>query len=145
MHKLAQQFLIFFVIAFVSSTSFARCNEWPVSIPKAFAQAEQVILVQIISARKMEQKEGNLPNFTATYELIESFKGSASPNGEVFYKFEPHSILLTPGRSYLFLLNEGNFISICFGSKEFEWVEYIQTEAEKTQLILLRKLQNEGI
>jgi hypothetical protein len=113
-------YLALILSLFFSFESLAKCKQVPLPIESAFKASDRVVLVSVNEARRLSEKPHN---FVATVKIINSFKGNIKPDDilDVNYKSEEHSILMTPGKSYMLFLNPGNYVSICSGSQEYNW------------------------
>ena len=120
---------------FISSNVFAKCRYLPNTLEDAFYNADKVMLVLVRNAYTLE----NNTSFEANYELLEPFKGKTSKNGKLTYESNVHSLLLTPGESYLIFLKNNNYVSICHGSKLYKW------HRKNDPLVKLRGLAKKGL
>ncbi|WP_096087455.1 hypothetical protein [Agaribacterium haliotis] len=107
--------LFLFSAIFLSSMSYGMCNDYHEKTEDLFNLATDVYLAEVVSA---EQVEGI--NYKSSFKVIEQYKGEASSDGSAKYQREPHSILLTPGKQYLFFFRGDNFVSVCTGSRIFD-------------------------
>lgn len=113
-------YLVLILSLFFSSEALSKCKDFPLSKEDAFKRANMVVLVLVNEARMLNKKPHH---FKAEISVINSYKGDVKPKDTFYvnYKSEEHSILLTPGKSYMLFLNDQNYVSICFGSQEYNW------------------------
>jgi hypothetical protein len=78
-----------------------------------FSEADTVVMAEVLSAQLEHEDQ-----YKATYEVLEQFKGIEISEGVATYSREVHSILLTPGKNYIFFFKENNYVSTCKGSRE---------------------------
>lgn len=101
------------VIVFWSSLSFGKCADSSMTFGDFFSEADTVVMAEVLSAQLEHDDE-----YKATFEVLEQFKGGEISKGVATYSREVHSILLTPGKNYIFFFKENNYVSICKGSRE---------------------------
>jgi hypothetical protein len=122
--------------------ALAKCADgYPPNLEVQFGKAANIFLGSVTRADSEQDplsSSDDIPALTADVALIETFKGRPAAKGRVFYAYEQHGILLRPGHTYLFVLSQDNFVTICTGSMEMPVDERLRSKEQKEAMQWLR-------
>jgi hypothetical protein len=140
------RFITFLIITLfsVENSLALTCDPSVYGIDRQMSAAKTIVIGRIVAGGKIDNNKMKPEFFEATYEVIETFKGSAKVENKVISdSMTMGGIQFTLGRKYLFFITSDSYVGYCGGSQELEPTD-IESNYQKQKLQILRAYRDEN-